>query len=162
MFCFSTSERAYPYTSKEFFMSIRTLNFMVLFKIQSYITSYCIHTVMILLILVFVLCIWLSDALVFLCTFFWEQFFVFSRCEVQVWSFVIDLLLISFSSFTMHLFFLVLQVVIGQEFVVPAYSKVSLLQQPTKQDSDEELEYADHSSGIVEIPGNSSCSYAVK
>ncbi|THG09645.1 hypothetical protein TEA_022177 [Camellia sinensis var. sinensis] len=44
------------------------------------------------------------------------------------------------------------KVVIGQQFVVPAYSKVSLLQQPTKQDSDEELEYADDSSGIVEIP----------
>ena len=54
--------------------------------------------------------------------------------------------------------FLVLQVVIGQEFVVPAYSKVSLLQQPTKQDSDEELEYADHNSGVEEIPCNSSCS----
>ncbi|XP_034709636.1 translation initiation factor eIF-2B subunit epsilon [Vitis riparia] len=44
------------------------------------------------------------------------------------------------------------KVVIGQEFVVPAYSKVSLLQQPTKQDSDEELEYADHNSGVEEIP----------
>lgn len=44
--------------------------------------------------------------------------------------------------------------VIGQQFVVPSYSKVSLLQQPTKQDSDEELEYADDSNGIVEIPCN--------
>lgn len=45
-----------------------------------------------------------------------------------------------------------LKVVIGQQFVVPSYSKVSLFQQPTKQDSDEELEYADNSSGIVDIP----------
>ncbi|PON73954.1 UDP-3-O-[3-hydroxymyristoyl] glucosamine N-acyltransferase LpxD [Parasponia andersonii] len=44
------------------------------------------------------------------------------------------------------------KVVIGQQFVVPPYSKVSLFQQPTKQDSDEELEYADNSSGIVETP----------
>ncbi|KAG8383770.1 hypothetical protein BUALT_Bualt04G0048300 [Buddleja alternifolia] len=44
------------------------------------------------------------------------------------------------------------KVVIGQQFVVPAYSKVSLLQQPLKQDSDEELEYADNSSGTIEIP----------
>ncbi|PSS24876.1 Translation initiation factor eIF-2B subunit epsilon like [Actinidia chinensis var. chinensis] len=44
------------------------------------------------------------------------------------------------------------KVVIGQQFVVPSYSKVSLLQQPTKQDSDEELEYADDSSAVVEIP----------
>ncbi|KAK4596189.1 hypothetical protein RGQ29_014294 [Quercus rubra] len=42
------------------------------------------------------------------------------------------------------------KVIIGQQFVVPPYSKVSLFQQPTKQDSDEELEYADNSSGIVE------------
>ncbi|XP_065626442.1 uncharacterized protein LOC112039284 isoform X2 [Quercus suber] len=42
------------------------------------------------------------------------------------------------------------KVIIGQQFVVPSYSKVSLFQQPTKQDSDEELEYADNSSGIVE------------
>ncbi|XP_021282066.1 translation initiation factor eIF-2B subunit epsilon isoform X3 [Herrania umbratica] len=44
------------------------------------------------------------------------------------------------------------KVVVGQQFVVPAYSMVSLLQQPTQQDSDEELEYADSSSGNVELP----------
>ncbi|PIA29915.1 hypothetical protein AQUCO_05800177v1 [Aquilegia coerulea] len=38
------------------------------------------------------------------------------------------------------------KVIIGEQYVVPAYSKVSLLPQPTKQDSDEELEYADNSS----------------
>ncbi|XP_058206789.1 uncharacterized protein LOC131320191 [Rhododendron vialii] len=47
---------------------------------------------------------------------------------------------------------------IGQQFVVPSYSKVSLLQQPTKQDSDEELEYADDSSGIAEFPSTNSTS----
>lgn len=44
------------------------------------------------------------------------------------------------------------KVVIGRNFLVPAYSKVSLLQQPIKQDSDEELEYADSTSGIPESP----------
>ncbi|CAK9143101.1 unnamed protein product [Ilex paraguariensis] len=44
-----------------------------------------------------------------------------------------------------------MKVVVGQQFVVPTNSKVSLLQQPIKQDSDEELEYADNSSGVVEI-----------
>ncbi|OMO55344.1 hypothetical protein COLO4_36032 [Corchorus olitorius] len=44
------------------------------------------------------------------------------------------------------------KVVVGKQFVVPAYSMVSLLQQPTQQDSDEELEYADSSSGTVELP----------
>lgn len=43
------------------------------------------------------------------------------------------------------------KVVIGERFVVPAYSKVSLLQQPTVHDSDEELEYADNGSGTVEF-----------
>ncbi|KAG9144862.1 hypothetical protein Leryth_018985 [Lithospermum erythrorhizon] len=47
------------------------------------------------------------------------------------------------------------KVIIGQDFVVPAYSKVSLLQQPTKADSDDELEYADSSSGITDNPSNS-------
>lgn len=51
----------------------------------------------------------------------------------------------------MFLILLFLQVVIGQQFIVPSYSKVSLLPQPTKQDSDEELEYADNSTGIAEI-----------
>ncbi|KAL2924714.1 putative translation initiation factor eIF-2B subunit epsilon [Bienertia sinuspersici] len=44
------------------------------------------------------------------------------------------------------------KVVIGKAFVVPAYSKVSLYEEPTFQDSDEELEYADSSSGMAEIP----------
>ncbi|CAN4108654.1 unnamed protein product [Withania somnifera] len=44
------------------------------------------------------------------------------------------------------------KVVVGRYFLVPAYSNVSLLQQPIKQDSDEELEYADNSSGITEVP----------
>ncbi|XVF56961.1 hypothetical protein PTKIN_Ptkin06aG0163100 [Pterospermum kingtungense] len=46
------------------------------------------------------------------------------------------------------------KVVVGQKFVVPAYSMVSLLQQPIQQDSDEELEYADSSSGTVELPSD--------
>ncbi|KAG1338014.1 translation initiation factor eIF-2B subunit epsilon [Cocos nucifera] len=45
-----------------------------------------------------------------------------------------------------------LMVEVGQKIVIPAYSKVSLLPQPSKQDSDEELEYADANSGVVESP----------
>lgn len=41
------------------------------------------------------------------------------------------------------------KVVVGQEFVVPTYSQVSLLQQPVEEDSDEELEYADSTSAIT-------------
>lgn len=44
-----------------------------------------------------------------------------------------------------------LKVVIGEQFVVRAYSKVSMFQQPTMQDSDEELEYADSSGGMAEV-----------
>ncbi|CAN6451580.1 unnamed protein product [Victoria cruziana] len=47
---------------------------------------------------------------------------------------------------------LTFKVMIGEEVEVPAYSKISLLRQPTIQDSDEELEYADSSHGIVENP----------
>jgi translation initiation factor eIF-2B subunit epsilon len=43
------------------------------------------------------------------------------------------------------------KVVVGQNFVVPSHSKASLLQQPNKQDSDEELEYPDNSSEIIKI-----------
>lgn len=63
--------------------------------------------------------------------------------------------LLSHFNFKFLCFLLAWQVVIGQEFVVPSYSKASLLQQPIKQDSDEELEYADNSSGTVEIPRKS-------
>lgn len=48
------------------------------------------------------------------------------------------------------------KVEVGQKFVVPAYSKVSLLPQPSKQDSDDELEYADTNSGVIESPSISS------
>ncbi|XP_027348978.1 translation initiation factor eIF-2B subunit epsilon isoform X1 [Abrus precatorius] len=40
------------------------------------------------------------------------------------------------------------KVVVGPEFLVPQYSKVSLLPQPIEEDSDEELEYADSTSAI--------------
>lgn len=44
------------------------------------------------------------------------------------------------------------KVEVGHKIVVPAYSKVSLLPQPSKQDSDEELEYADANTGVIESP----------
>lgn len=54
------------------------------------------------------------------------------------------------------------KVVVGQSFIVPAYSKVSLYQQPIKQDSDEELEYAESSSGVLETSPISSLSDKLK
>lgn len=45
------------------------------------------------------------------------------------------------------------KVVIGPKFVVPAYSKISMMRQPTEEDtSDEELEYADAASGRADSP----------
>ncbi|KAG0628658.1 hypothetical protein M758_1G043500 [Ceratodon purpureus] len=45
------------------------------------------------------------------------------------------------------------KVVIGPKFTVPAYSKISMMPQPTEEDSsDEELEYADAASGRAESP----------
>lgn len=41
-------------------------------------------------------------------------------------------------------------VVIGQNFTVPSYSKISLTPQPTEEDSDEELEYAEAAAGVTE------------
>ncbi|GLJ49661.1 hypothetical protein SUGI_1053580 [Cryptomeria japonica] len=46
------------------------------------------------------------------------------------------------------------RVVIGQNFTVSAYSKISLISQPTEEDSDEELEYAEAASGATESPKN--------
>lgn len=43
-------------------------------------------------------------------------------------------------------------VVVGRESVVPSYSKVSLHPEPVKQDSDEELEYADNDNNTVIVP----------
>lgn len=43
--------------------------------------------------------------------------------------------------------------VIGPKFTVSAYSKISMMSQPTEEDSsDEELEYADAASGRAESP----------
>ncbi|XP_062221600.1 uncharacterized protein LOC133920954 [Phragmites australis] len=48
------------------------------------------------------------------------------------------------------------KVEIGKNVVVPAHSKVSLLPQPSNEDSDEELEYADTNSGVTDSPSFSS------
>ncbi|KAM0878894.1 hypothetical protein ACQ4PT_034595 [Festuca glaucescens] len=45
---------------------------------------------------------------------------------------------------------------VGKNVVVPAYSKVSLLEKPSNEDSDEELEYADTNSGVTDSPPFSS------
>ncbi|KAM3254553.1 hypothetical protein ACQJBY_048199 [Aegilops geniculata] len=39
---------------------------------------------------------------------------------------------------------------VGKNVIVPAYSKVSLLDKPSNEDSDEELEYADTNSGVTD------------
>jgi translation initiation factor eIF-2B subunit epsilon len=44
------------------------------------------------------------------------------------------------------------KVEVGKNVVVPAYSKVALLPQPSNEDSDEELEYADTNSGVTDSP----------
>ncbi|KAG6557805.1 hypothetical protein Mapa_000572 [Marchantia paleacea] len=45
------------------------------------------------------------------------------------------------------------KVVIGENFTVPAYSKISLVRQrPEEDSSDEELEYAEAASGVAESP----------
>ena len=51
--------------------------------------------------------------------------------------------------------FVPFQIKVGKNVVVPAYSKVSLLNKPSNEDSDEELEYADTNSGITDSPRKS-------
>ncbi|GJM99533.1 hypothetical protein PR202_ga16641 [Eleusine coracana subsp. coracana] len=48
------------------------------------------------------------------------------------------------------------KVEVGKNVTIPAHSKVSLLPQPSNEDSDEELEYADTSSGVTDSPSLSS------
>ncbi|KAI4301870.1 hypothetical protein L6164_035108 [Bauhinia variegata] len=54
------------------------------------------------------------------------------------------------------------KVAIGQDFIVPPYSQVSLLQQPVEEDSDEELEYADSATAITSTVDNSHVEIASK
>ncbi|XP_062220686.1 uncharacterized protein LOC133920062 [Phragmites australis] len=44
------------------------------------------------------------------------------------------------------------KVEVGKNVSIPAHSKVSLLRQPSNEDSDEELEYADTNSGVTDSP----------
>lgn len=66
---------------------------------------------------------------------------------------IICLFLILYSCYAEYILNLFLiQVEVGKNVVVPAHSKVSLLPQPSNEDSDEELEYADTNSGITDSP----------
>ena len=51
--------------------------------------------------------------------------------------------------------FVLFQIKVGKNVVVPAYSKVSLLEKPSNEDSDEELEYADTNSVVTDSPRKS-------
>jgi hypothetical protein len=51
--------------------------------------------------------------------------------------------------------FVLFQIKVGKNVVVPAYSKVSLLEKPSNEDSDEELEYADTNFGVTDSPRKS-------
>jgi translation initiation factor eIF-2B subunit epsilon len=48
--------------------------------------------------------------------------------------------------------FVSFQVKVGKNVNIPAHSKVSLLPQPSNEDSDEELEYTDTRSGVTDSP----------
>jgi translation initiation factor eIF-2B subunit epsilon len=77
-----------------------------------------------------------------------EAFLVFEKyiiCFLILYSFCVGYILNCFT----------IQVEVGKNVVVPAHSKVSLLPQPSNEDSDEELEYADTNSGIADSPRKS-------
>ncbi|XP_065852473.1 uncharacterized protein [Euphorbia lathyris] len=82
-------------------------------------------------------------------SYIWDDVIIEDGCELRH-AIVCDGVIIKSGAVLQPGVVLSFKVVIGPQFVVPAYSKASLLQQPTIQDSDEELEYADNSSGIVD------------
>ncbi|KAK4798811.1 hypothetical protein SAY86_031137 [Trapa natans] len=84
-------------------------------------------------------------------SYIWDNVTVEDGCQLKH-SIVCDGVVIKSGSVLSPGVVLSFKVVVGQNFTVPAYSKVSLLPQPTKQDSDEELEYADNNSDIETSP----------
>ncbi|KFK36401.1 hypothetical protein AALP_AA4G119500 [Arabis alpina] len=83
-------------------------------------------------------------------SYIWNNVTIEDGCEIRN-AIVCDGVIIRAGAVLQPGVVLSFKVVVGRDFVVPAYSKVSLLQQPTKEDSDEELEYADSSSGITDV-----------
>ncbi|VVA95175.1 unnamed protein product [Arabis nemorensis] len=72
-------------------------------------------------------------------SYIWNSVTIEDGCEIRAGAVVQPGVVLSF------------KVVVGRGVVVPAYSKVSLLEQPTEEDSDEELEYANSSSGTADV-----------
>ncbi|XP_048226151.1 translation initiation factor eIF-2B subunit epsilon [Ricinus communis] len=93
-------------------------------------------------------CVIGSDVLI-VGSYIWDDVTIEDGCELRH-AIVCDGVIIKSGAVLEPGVVLSFKVVIGQEFIVPAYSKVSLFQQPTVQDSDEELEYADNNSGPLE------------
>ncbi|WCJ43261.1 Translation initiation factor eIF-2B subunit epsilon [Euphorbia peplus] len=82
-------------------------------------------------------------------SYLWDDVTIEDGCELRH-AIICDGVIIKSGAVLQPGIVLSFKVVIGPQCVVPAYSKASLLQQPTIQDSDEELEYADNNSGMVD------------
>ncbi|EEF49732.1 eukaryotic translation initiation factor 2b, epsilon subunit, putative [Ricinus communis] len=94
-------------------------------------------------------CVIGSDVLI-VGSYIWDDVTIEDGCELRH-AIVCDGVIIKSGAVLEPGVVLSFKVVIGQEFIVPAYSKVSLFQQPTVQDSDEELEYADNNKHLMEF-----------
>ncbi|KAK7397263.1 hypothetical protein VNO78_18430 [Psophocarpus tetragonolobus] len=79
--------------------------------------------------------------------YIWDNISIEDGCKLQH-AIVCDGVIIKSGAVLEPGVILSFKVVVGPEFVVPPYSKVSLFQQPIEEDSDEELEYADSTSVI--------------
>ncbi|CAJ1960974.1 unnamed protein product [Sphenostylis stenocarpa] len=77
--------------------------------------------------------------------YIWDNISIEDGCKLQH-AIVCDGVIIKSGAVLEPGVILSFKVVVGPEFIVPPYSKVSLLQQPIEEDSDEELEYADSTS----------------
>ncbi|KAK7337853.1 hypothetical protein VNO77_18440 [Canavalia gladiata] len=80
--------------------------------------------------------------------YIWDKIIIEDGCKLQH-AIVCDGVTIKSGAILEPGVVLSFKVIVGQEFVVPPYSKVFLLQQPIEEDSDEELEYADSTSAIT-------------
>ncbi|CAL5185651.1 unnamed protein product [Lathyrus oleraceus] len=91
--------------------------------------------------------------------YIWDNVTIEDGCELRH-SIVCDGVIMKSGSVLEPGAVLSFKVIVGQAFVVPSYSQVSLLQQPIEEDSDEELEYADSTSVITSTVDKSEGEFA--
>ncbi|GJN34627.1 hypothetical protein PR202_gb23308 [Eleusine coracana subsp. coracana] len=88
-------------------------------------------------------------------SYIWDNVIIEDECKVS-YSLICDGVHLRAGAVVEFGSILSFKVEVGKNVTIPAHSKVSLLSQPSNEDSDEELEYADTSSGVTDSPSLSS------